>query len=113
MDTNPTRVSDYSTQPVTTSHQDHPFANARLLRSQNVEDPVPVALLCIAPHEEIYGLMTSALMQRRALGINKPLLGLTFSPGQWTMNALYGWLTPTLDHNCVRVMSVLHQSTSA
>ncbi|KAI5896459.1 uncharacterized protein SCHCODRAFT_02191674 [Schizophyllum commune H4-8] len=47
--------------------------------------------------------MASALMQRRALRMNQPLLGLTFSPGQWTINALYGWFTPALDHDCVQL----------
>ncbi|KAL1721287.1 hypothetical protein EV715DRAFT_288427 [Schizophyllum commune] len=77
------------------------FSEAQLLLPRYPSDCVPVAVFCIATHDEIYGIVASALMQRHALGIDTPLLSLSFSPEAWKVQLVIGWPSTRTDHDCV------------
>ncbi|KAL1705981.1 hypothetical protein EV121DRAFT_289836 [Schizophyllum commune] len=54
---------------------------------------VALALACVARQEEIYSVMSSALMQRRVFGIMGPLLGLALEPLSWIVRVVFGWIS--------------------
>ncbi|KAL1745074.1 hypothetical protein HDZ31DRAFT_63481 [Schizophyllum fasciatum] len=82
------------------SDEDQTFDNAQLLSRRRPQNRVPLALLCVADEVEIYELMCSALMQRRFLGIEEPLLGFTLSPSRPHLQLLVGWVEELPSHTC-------------
>lgn len=79
------------------------FAHAHLILQEYTSEKVPLALLCTAMHDEIYGVMASALMQRRVHGITDPLLGLTFAPASWITQLIVGWVSCSSGHDCIDI----------
>ncbi|KAI4293580.1 hypothetical protein K525DRAFT_245037, partial [Schizophyllum commune Loenen D] len=77
------------------------FSEAHLLLPRYPSDCVPVAVFCIATHDELYGIVASALMRRHTLGIDTPLLSLSFSPEAWKVQLVIGWPSTRTDHDCV------------
>ena len=84
------------------------FSEAHLLLPRYPSDCVPVAVFCIATHDELYGIVASALMQRHTLGIDAPLLSLAFSPETWKVQLVFGWPSTCTDDDCVRFTSRHH-----
>lgn len=76
------------------------FLDAHLLEPHCGHQDIPVALFCIAPYDEIYSAMSSALMQRRVLGIHAPLLGFTCTCDSWAVQLIVGWTSTNQDHDC-------------
>ncbi|EPQ50038.1 hypothetical protein GLOTRDRAFT_97269, partial [Gloeophyllum trabeum ATCC 11539] len=80
----------------------HPISHAHLLvpRRSRVDIPFPIA--CIAPHDEIYELLSSAVFQKHVLGVGQPMLGFTFDPMESYLQVIVAWLSPQRmdDHEC-------------
>ncbi|KAL1745078.1 hypothetical protein HDZ31DRAFT_63485 [Schizophyllum fasciatum] len=85
------------------SDEDQTCDNAQLLSRRRPQNRVPLALLCVADEAEIYELMCSALMQRRFLGIDEPLLGFALSPERPYLQLLVAWVEELPSHSCVQV----------
>ncbi|KAI5829784.1 hypothetical protein K523DRAFT_372665 [Schizophyllum commune Tattone D] len=81
-------------------------AQAHLLLPQYRNGSVPLALLCVASHDEIYSAMSSALLQRRALGIITPLLGLAFNDS--VVHLVLGWYTASQGHRACCDIHLAH-----
>ena len=81
-----------------------PISHAHLLvpRRSRIND-IPFPIVCIAPPDEIYELLASAVFQRRLLGVDQPVLGFTFDPMKCYLQIVVAWLAPhhTDDHDCV------------
>ncbi|KAI0655229.1 hypothetical protein C8Q70DRAFT_1022603 [Cubamyces menziesii] len=81
-----------------------PLGNAHLLsRHGYSRDHALLAILCVATEDEIYDLLCSALMQRRAFGIRDVVIGFTFSPQRSHIQLVVGWLEDSASHACVQV----------
>ena len=79
-----------------------PLGNAHLLsRHGYSRDYALLAILCVATEDEIYDLLCSALMQRRAFGIRDVVIGFTFSPQRSHLQLVVGWLEDSASHACV------------
>ncbi|KAL1676756.1 hypothetical protein EV122DRAFT_215592 [Schizophyllum commune] len=84
-------------------------AQAHLLLPQYRNGSVPLALLCVAPRDEIYSAMSSALLQRRALGIVTPLIGLAFNDS--VVHLILGWYTASQGHRACCDIHLAHGAT--
>ncbi|TRM67090.1 hypothetical protein BD626DRAFT_484715 [Schizophyllum amplum] len=83
----------------------HPYSHAHLLLPQRPHESTPFPVACVAPHGEIYELLSSALFQRRIFGLETPLLGFAFDPLACYLQVVVAWLSPhtTDGHQCVQV----------
>ncbi|KAL1754823.1 hypothetical protein FB107DRAFT_291390 [Schizophyllum commune] len=88
--------------PVATADAHVPYLHARLLSADRSPTSVPVCLVCVALEDEIYSVMSSALMQRRAFGIGLPLIGFVVSPSTPRAQLVIGWLEDHPSHTCVQ-----------
>ncbi|KAI5833064.1 hypothetical protein K523DRAFT_266356 [Schizophyllum commune Tattone D] len=88
---------------VATADAHVPYLHARLLSADRSPTSVPVCLVCVALEDEIYSVMSSALMQRRAFGIGLPLIGFVVSPSTPRAQLVIGWLEDHPTHPCVQV----------
>ncbi|KAH9847211.1 hypothetical protein C2E23DRAFT_907242 [Lenzites betulinus] len=96
---------------VTPDDERHPFSHAQLLLPQRPDDLIPFPIICVASHDNIYELLSSALFQRRTFGVEDPVLGFTFDSLDCRIQVVVAWLSEcTVDsHECVQV-NVAHAS---
>lgn len=92
-----------------TSHIDDTL-RAHLLEPAHRDGDIPFPLLLVATYQEIYSVMTSALLHRRVYGIYEPCVGLTFDPQKCELLVVFAWLDTQDDHECVRtrIPMILH-----
>ncbi|KAI5829647.1 hypothetical protein K523DRAFT_273988 [Schizophyllum commune Tattone D] len=93
-----TRSSTYSQE---SSHVDGPPAYTQLLSAPSF-DQVEVPFICVASSATLYILMASAILQRRALGIREPVVGLALDPNSSLARIALGWYEPVHD-SCVDI----------
>lgn len=93
----------YGIDPSVRVDDRHPYYHAHLLLPHRPHNAIPFPLVCIATHEEIYEVLSSALLQRRTVGIDGPLLGFTFNPLACHLQMVVAWLAPCTvgSHDCV------------
>ena len=92
----------------------HPFSHAHLLLPQRPHESIPFPIVCVASHNEIYELLSSALFQRRVFGVEDPVLGFTFDPLGYQIQVVIAWLSQCVvdGHSCVSNIPILHCSLS-
>uniref|UniRef100_D8PTW8 Uncharacterized protein n=1 Tax=Schizophyllum commune (strain H4-8 / FGSC 9210) TaxID=578458 RepID=D8PTW8_SCHCM len=78
-----------------------PNLHAHLLSANHFPTSVPLCLVCVAAEDEIYSVMSSALMQRRAFGLEHPLIGFVVSPSTPRAQLIIGWLEGHPSHPCI------------
>ncbi|KAI5894418.1 uncharacterized protein SCHCODRAFT_02667425 [Schizophyllum commune H4-8] len=67
--------------------------DAHIMLLPHEDSNVALALACVARQEEIYSVMSSAIMQRRVFGITDALSGLALEPLSWTVRVVFGWIS--------------------
>lgn len=84
-------------------------SHAHLLVSPQHLRSVAFPIICIAEHDEIYEVLSSALFHRRALGVLDPVLGFTYDPAACYLHLVIAWLAPVCSgtHDCVSVIYTL------
>lgn len=68
---------------------------------------IDLALLCVASPANVFHVMSSALMQRHALGVDQPLVTLVYDNYSTVMQLLVGWvaLRHCEDDQCVSALT--------
>ncbi|KIY64108.1 hypothetical protein CYLTODRAFT_113284 [Cylindrobasidium torrendii FP15055 ss-10] len=80
-----------------------PLLQAHFIRTKCGHDAIPFPVLFVALSDEIYELLESAVLYRRALGINTPCLAFVHDPLNCQLQAVWAWSIPHKDHPCVEV----------
>ncbi|TRM66888.1 hypothetical protein BD626DRAFT_484109 [Schizophyllum amplum] len=63
---------------------------------------VEIPFFCVASPSTIYTLVASAILQRRAVGIKDPAIGIAHDPFTSVVRIVFGWCEP-LEDTCVNV----------
>ena len=81
----------------------HPFSHAHMLLPRRSHESIPFPIVCVASHDEIYELLSSAVFQRRVFEIEDPVLGFAFNPLGHYLQVVVAWLSPSSvdGHTCV------------
>ncbi|KIY68750.1 hypothetical protein CYLTODRAFT_421308 [Cylindrobasidium torrendii FP15055 ss-10] len=85
---------------------------AHFLRTRHGHDDIPFPVFFVALTDEIYELLSSAILYRRALGIHSPCMAFLHDPLNCQLRAVWAWSTSNCDHECVEV-HVAHAPWSA
>ncbi|KIY62517.1 hypothetical protein CYLTODRAFT_174135 [Cylindrobasidium torrendii FP15055 ss-10] len=89
-----------------------PFLQGHFLRTQYGHDNIPFPLLFVALADEIYELLSSAVLHRRTLGVHTPCLAFVHDPLDCELRAVWAWCSPHKNHSCLEVQ-VAHAPWSA
>lgn len=90
-------LCDYS---VSEADVDPPIRHMQLLL-HTVDSFLDMSLLCVASPTKLYYTMASALLQRRAIGVVDPIVGIVFEPGSPCLRLALGWTVVSVDIGCV------------
>ncbi|TRM69157.1 hypothetical protein BD626DRAFT_6767 [Schizophyllum amplum] len=67
------------------------------------DDFIDLGLLCVASPEKMPYAMSSALLQRRAVGVMDPMVGIVFGKYSTRIRLVLGWTSVPADIDCVEV----------
>ncbi|KAL1748274.1 hypothetical protein HDZ31DRAFT_30015 [Schizophyllum fasciatum] len=93
-----TSSSEYSQE---SSLIDGPPPYTHLL-SLSASDQVEIPFVCVSSAPSLYILMASAILQRRALGIRIPVIGIALDTNSSTARIALGWYEPSRE-SCVSI----------
>ena len=63
-----------------------------ILARPDINMPLCITAVCLAPYDTILDVMASAMHQRRAWGLSStPVLGIAFDPHSTCLQTLWGW----------------------
>ncbi|KZT23232.1 hypothetical protein NEOLEDRAFT_565030 [Neolentinus lepideus HHB14362 ss-1] len=69
-----------------------PILNRHLLATASPSDNTLLPFLCMSEEEDLFGMLASGLYQRYAWGIKEPIVALTYSSGQASLQLVVAWL---------------------
>ena len=90
--------SDFSEPPVKNVEQ---TLRAHFLEPRRSDGDIPFPLLLTATYQEIYSVMTSAVLHRHVYRDYTPCIGIAFDPQECEILLVFAWLDVNEDHECV------------
>ncbi|KIY64117.1 hypothetical protein CYLTODRAFT_113419 [Cylindrobasidium torrendii FP15055 ss-10] len=86
-------LAGYGLTPSARERVPDPLLQGHFLRTSNGHDSIPFPVLFVAPCDEIYDLLASAVLYRRTMGVHTPCLAFLHNPFDCQLRAVWAWCT--------------------